>query len=62
MLPLVGDGVTKADLVPMMGNFGVCHVSRDESWVTDGSWCPKTANSGELQLARIRWSRPNTLV
>lgn len=62
VLPLVGDGVNKADLVPMMGNFGVCNVSPDESWVTDGSWCPKTGNSGELQLARIRWSRPNARV
>lgn len=62
VLPLVGDGVNKADLVPMMGNFGVCNASPDESWVSDGSWCPKAGNSGELQLARIRWSRPNARV
>lgn len=62
VLPLVGDGVNAADLVPMMGNFGVANVSPDESWVTDGSWCPKAGNSGELQLSRIRWSRPNALV
>jgi hypothetical protein len=62
VLPLVGDGVNKADLVPMMGNFGVANVSANESWVTDGSWCPKAGNSGELQLARIRWSRPNRLL
>ncbi len=62
VLPLMGDGVNKAGLVPMMGNFGVCNASPDESWVTDGSWCPKAGNSGELQLARIRWSKPSRLV
>ena len=59
VLPLVGDGVNAADLVPMMGNFGVANITPNESWVTDGSWCPKAGNSGELQLARIRWSQPN---
>lgn len=62
VLPLVGDGVNAADLVPMMGNFGVANISPIESWVTDGSWCPKTGNSGELQLARLSWNRPNRLV
>jgi hypothetical protein len=62
VLPLIGDGVNAADLVPMMGNFGVANVSPTESWVTDGSWCPKAGNSGELQLTRIRWSQPNRLV
>ncbi len=61
VLPLTGDGVSKGDLVPMMGNFGVANISPAESWVTDGSWCPKTNNSGELQLAHVRWSRPNML-
>jgi hypothetical protein len=61
VLPLMGDGVNKADIVPMMGNFGVANVSADESWVTDGSWCPKLGNSGELQLARFKWNRPNQL-
>ncbi len=59
VLPLIGDGVNKADLVPMMGNFGVANITPAESWVTDGSWCPKAGNTGELQLARIKWSRPN---
>jgi hypothetical protein len=62
VLPLVGDGVNKADLVPMMGNFGIANVSATESWVTDGSWCPKVGNAGELQLARVTWARPNALV
>lgn len=60
LLPLIGDGVNSPELVPIMGNFGVCNASASESWVTDGSWCPKT-NRGELQLARVRWSKPNGL-
>jgi hypothetical protein len=62
VLPLMGDGINQADQVPMMGNFGVCNASKDESWVTDGSWCPKKGNSGELQLARVKWSRGNGLI
>lgn len=62
VLPLIGDGVNKAELVPMMGNFGIANVSANESWVTDGSWCPQAGNSGELQLARIKWSTPNRLI
>jgi hypothetical protein len=62
VLPLIGDGVNHGDLVPMMGNFGICSASASESWVTDGSWCPKNGNRGELQLARVRWSRPNAAV
>jgi hypothetical protein len=61
VLPLLGDGVNAADQVPMMGNFGVANISPEESWVTDGSWCPKRDNAGELQLARVRWSRANLL-
>lgn len=60
VLPLVGDGIKAPELVPIMGNFGICHASAEESWVTDGSWCPKT-NRGELQLARVKWNRPNRL-
>ena len=60
-LPLMGDGVNAGDLVPIMGNFGVCNVTPTESWVTDASWCPKN-NNGELQLARVKWSRPNALM
>ena len=62
VLPLIGDGVNHGDLVPMMGNFGVCNIAPSESWVTDGSWCPKAVNSGEVQLARVQWARPNRLV
>jgi hypothetical protein len=59
LLPLTGDGVLDGGKVPMMGNFGVANVSPHETWITDGSWCPKTNHSGELQIARIRWTEPN---
>lgn len=60
-LPLMGDGVGAPDEVPLLGNFGVANVGPDESWVTDGAWRPKRGNQGELQIGRIRWSRPNRL-
>jgi len=62
VLPLVGDGVNDPDRVALMGNFHPVNVSRDESWVTVGEWQPKNGIRGDLLLARIRWSRPNTLV
>ena len=61
VLPLIGDGVNAADLVAFNGNFGVCNASPAESWITDGSWCPKT-NTGELNLARVKWRKPNGLL
>lgn len=61
VLPLIGDGVNDAEHVPMMGNFGINNASPNESWVTDGSWCPKDMSRGELQLGRVKWSRPNAL-
>ncbi len=62
VLPLVGDGVNNADQVPMMGNFGIANVSATESWVTDGSWCPRNGNAGELQIGRVTWGKGNALV
>ena len=44
-----------------MGNFGVYNASADESWVTDGSWCPKDTSKGELQLARVKWAKGDGL-
>jgi hypothetical protein len=61
VLPLVGDGVNDAKKVAFMGNFGICNASADESWVTDGSWCPWDASKGELQLARVKWAKKNAL-
>lgn len=59
VLPLDGDGVHAGARVPLMGNFGVCRASATEAWVTDGSWTPRNPGAGDLQLARIAWSRPD---
>ena len=57
VLPLIGDGVNAGDRVAFNGNFGVANISPTESWITDGSWCPKDGNKGELAIARVKWSR-----
>ncbi len=62
VLPLDGDGVSKPDDVPMMGNFQTTNITPAESWVTDGEMLPKHRFRGDLQLGKIRWSRPNSLV
>lgn len=62
VLPLDGDGVSKPDDVPMMGNFQTTNITPDESWVTDGEMLPKHGFKGDLQLGKIRWGRPNSLV
>ena len=48
--------------VAINGNFGVANISPTESLITDGSWCPKDDNKGELALARVIWSTPNGLL
>ncbi len=60
VLPLVGDGVNGPDDVALMGNFHITNASRHESWVTVGEWLPKRDAKGDLLLARIRWSRPQS--
>lgn len=62
VLPLTGDGVNAADEVPLMGNFQTTNITPDESWVTDGEMLPKRGYRGDLQLGKIRWSRPNKLI
>jgi hypothetical protein len=61
VLPIQGDAVNHPELVAFHGNFGIANVASQESWVTDGSWCPKT-NRGEFAMARIRWDKPNALM
>ncbi|MCL4195589.1 MAG: exo-alpha-sialidase, partial [Thermoguttaceae bacterium] len=61
VLPLVGDGVNDPDRVALMGNFHTTNASPDESWVTVGEWQPRNGIRGDLLLARIHWTRPNTL-
>lgn len=61
VLPLIGDGINGADKVAFYGNFGVMNASAEESWITDGSWCPKDNNRGDVHLARVQWAKPNQL-
>jgi len=44
-----------------MGNFGVCHVTADESWIVVGVPPTKQAPDRDRNvfIARIRWSRPD---
>lgn len=60
VLPIRGDATNHPEKVAFNGNFGIAHATPHESWVSDGSWCPKT-NRGELALARIKWTTPNAL-
>ncbi len=62
---------TEKVLIPekgaMLGNFGVCNVSRDETWVTDSEYATNDeararGATGATYIARIRWERPNELV
>lgn len=61
VLPLVGDGVDDPDNVALMGNFNITHASPEEAWVTVGEWLPRKGYRGDVLLARIRWTRPNTI-
>jgi len=50
-----------------LGNFGVCNVSPNESWVTDaeGVWNDEArarGATGATYIARVKWDRPNRLV
>ena len=60
VLPMVGDGVGSPDDVALMGNFNVTNVRPDESWVTVGEWIPRRGARGDVLMARIEWSRPNS--
>lgn len=62
VLPLVGDGVEEPDRVALMGNFAVVNATRQESWVTVGEWIPRAGARGDLLLARIRWTQPNSVL
>ena len=49
-----------------LGNFGVCDVSEDETWVTvaENMYHPKVqeyGSDGSVWVARIQWNRPNQL-
>ncbi len=61
LLPLRGDGVNGADSVARMGNFHPVHANPRESLVTVGETIPSKAYAGDTLLARIVWSKPNSL-
>lgn len=47
-----------------LGNFGVCEVSPEETWVIAAEWmqpvgCEKYGSDNSVYIARLRWDRPN---
>lgn len=62
---LVVERKTERILLPNLGqpfgNFGVCNVTPEETWVVD---CLRFAPAGQpsLYIARIHWAKPNRLV
>ena len=61
LIPMTGDGVNDAPNVPLMGNFHVTNVTPQESWITDGEVFIANKWRGNLNLARVLWSKPNAL-
>jgi len=59
-LPLIGDWVNDARHVARMGNFHTVAAGTDESWITVGECLPHDGWRGDVLLARICWSQPNT--
>jgi len=62
---------TERILVPergaRLGNFGVTDVSENETWVTVAEWMQpkgveKHGSDGSVFVARIHWSKPNTIL
>ena len=62
---------TERILVPQrgarLGNFAVCEVSPDETWVTAAEWMQprgveKHGSDNSIFVARIHWDRPNRLL
>jgi hypothetical protein len=50
-----------------LGNFGVCDVSKEETWVTVSEWMQphgveKYGSDGSVFVAKIKWNKPNQLV
>ena len=59
-MPLEGDPANEPKRVPHLGNFHTVAASPQQSWVTVGAF-DITTWAGNLQMARIRWKRPNRL-
>lgn len=50
-----------------LGNFGVCDVSYNETWVTVSEWMQpegveKYGSDGSVFVAKIKWNKPNCLI
>lgn len=61
---------TEQILVPergaRLGNFGVCDISSNETWVTVSEWMQpdgieKYGSDGSVFVAKIKWNKPNKL-
>jgi hypothetical protein len=59
---------TERQLVPnrgaRLGNFGVCHVTEDETWIIAAEWmqpegCEQYGSDNTLWAAQLLWDRPN---
>lgn len=59
---------TEQELIPnrgaRLGNFGVCPVTEDETWVVAAEWmkppsCQQYGSDNTIWAARIYWDRPN---
>lgn len=59
-MPLEGDPAHEPKRVPHLGNFHTVAANPQQSWVTVGAF-DITTWAGNLQMARIRWKRPNRL-
>jgi hypothetical protein len=61
---LVVERASEKTLLPNLGkafgNFGVCHINPQETWVVD---CLAGAEAGKpnLYIAKIKWAKPNRL-
>ncbi|MBT6004448.1 MAG: exo-alpha-sialidase, partial [Prolixibacteraceae bacterium] len=62
---------TEQILVPergaRLGNFGVCDISSNETWVTVSEWMQpegveKYGSDGSVFVAKIKWNKPNGLI
>ncbi len=50
-----------------LGNFGVCNISPQETWIFDAEWmqplgCERYGSDNTVWLARIVWRQPNALM
>lgn len=61
VFPLIGDGIGDAANVARMGNFHTVNAAANESWVTVEECLPGKHFTCDTLMARIYWSRPNSI-